>query len=68
MRVAREIGQFKKENNMTILQTARYDEILHKRVELGSELGLSSEFMIKLLKGIHEESIRHQVEVMNKED
>lgn len=65
MRISREIGQFKKENNMTILQTSRYDEILHKRVELGAELGLSADFMIKLLKGIHEESIRHQVEIMN---
>lgn len=68
MRVSREIGQFKKENNMTILQTARYDEILHKRAEQGNELGLSSEFVIKLLKGVHEESIRHQVNVMNEGD
>ncbi|MFB6320198.1 bifunctional 3-deoxy-7-phosphoheptulonate synthase/chorismate mutase type II [Saccharicrinis sp. FJH54] len=68
MRISREIGQFKKENNMTILQTTRYDEILQKRVEQGSELGLSSDFMIKILKGIHEESIRHQVDVMNAKD
>jgi chorismate mutase len=65
MRVSREIGQYKKENNMTILQTARYDEIMQKRAEQGKELGLSNDFMIRLLKGIHEESVRHQVEVMN---
>lgn len=68
MRISREIGQFKKENNMTILQTARYDEILQKRVEQGDELGLSSDFMIRLLKGVHEESIRHQVNIMNAKD
>jgi chorismate mutase len=68
MRISREIGQFKKENNMTILQTTRYDEILQKRVEQGNELGLNSDFMIRLLKGIHEESIRHQVNVMNAEE
>ena len=65
MRVSREIGQYKKENNMTILQTARYDEIIQKRAEQGNELGLSTDFMIRLLKNIHEESVRHQVEVMN---
>lgn len=65
MRVSREIGQYKKENNMTILQTARYDEIMQKRAEQGNELGLSTDFMIRLLKNIHEESVRHQVEVMN---
>ncbi len=66
MRVAREIGQYKKENNITVLQTARYDEILTDRIKHGNALGLGAEFMSKLLKGIHEESVRQQVEIMNK--
>lgn len=65
MRVAREIGTYKKENNMTILQTARYDEILNNRLKQGESMGLSNEFMSRVLKGIHEESIRHQAEIMN---
>ncbi len=68
MRVAREIGLYKKEHNMTILQTNRYDEILNKRLQQGEAMGLSSEFMSRVLKSIHEESIRHQVNIMNAEE
>ncbi|MFM2291847.1 MAG: hypothetical protein RIS29_1660 [Bacteroidota bacterium] len=64
MRVAREIGQYKKEHNMPILQSDRYDEILKDRIAHADKLGLDSEFMKTVLVAIHEESVRHQQEVM----
>ena len=66
MRVAREIGTFKKEHDMTILQTGRYNEILDKRGSQGVLLGVDSEFIKKVFELIHEESVRHQMEIINK--
>ena len=66
MRVCREIGQYKKEHNMTVLQTSRYNEILAKRGAQGSLLGMGSEFVAKVFEGIHEESVRQQIEIINK--
>jgi chorismate mutase len=66
MRVAEEIGRYKKEHNMPILQTQRYDEILHNRVQQAVEMGMDADFMKTVLIAIHEESIRHQMEIMEK--
>ena len=66
MRVCREIGQYKKEHNMTVLQTSRYNEILAKRGAQGSLLGMGPEFVAKVFEGIHEESVRQQIEIINK--
>lgn len=66
MRVAREIGTYKKEHNMTILQTGRYNEILDKRASQGSLCGMSSQFIKKVFEAIHEESVRQQMEILNK--
>ncbi|MDR0547298.1 MAG: bifunctional 3-deoxy-7-phosphoheptulonate synthase/chorismate mutase type II [Dysgonamonadaceae bacterium] len=65
MRVSREIGQYKKEHNMPILQTLRYDEILEKRIKQAVEMGVGSDFMKIILEAIHEESIRQQIEILN---
>ncbi|GHT02622.1 cytochrome c4 [Bacteroidia bacterium] len=65
MRVSREIGQYKKEHNMPVLQTHRYDEILYKRVGEAKELGMGDAFMKVVLEAIHEESIRQQIDVLN---
>jgi chorismate mutase len=65
MRVSREIGRYKKEHNMPVLQTARYDEILEKRVNDANRLAIGSNFMKTILESIHEESIRQQIEVLN---
>ena len=65
MRVSREIGQYKKEHNMQIVQTSRYDDILRSRVQTAEELGMSGDFMRTLLVAIHEESVRQQIEVFN---
>ncbi len=64
MRVCEEIGQYKKEHNMPILQTTRYDEILQKRIFQAHSMGMSEEFMKTVLVAIHEESVRHQAEIM----
>jgi len=64
MRVSREIGMYKKEHNMPILQEHRYDEILQKRIAQAVDMGMKSEFMKAVLVAIHEESVRHQMEIM----
>jgi chorismate mutase len=66
MRVCREIGQYKKEHNMTVLQAQRYNEILDKRGAQGSLCGMDSEFVKKIYEAIHEESVRQQIEIINK--
>lgn len=66
MRVSREIGQYKKEHRMPVLQAGRYDDIIQSRVKLAMEMGMSSEFMKSVLAAIHEESVRQQIEILNK--
>lgn len=64
MRIAREIGRYKKENNMAIYQVERWNEILRTRQQSGVNKELNREFIVRLYELIHEESIRHQTEVM----
>jgi len=59
------IGNFKKDNNVTIFQLRRWTEILATRTELARRLGLSTDFTKKLLQLVHEESIRIQTDVFN---
>jgi chorismate mutase len=66
MVVAEKIGQLKKEKNVAILQNKRWNEILGKMILEGSEKGLSEEFILKIFKAIHQESISHQEKVINK--
>lgn len=65
MRVCREIGQYKKEHNIQVLQTGRYNEILDKRGVQGSLTGMSSDFIKQVFEHIHEESVRQQLEIVN---
>lgn len=65
MRICREIGQYKKEHNMTVLQTSRYNEILEKRGAQGSLCGLSPECVSNIFEEIHEESVRQQLDIIN---
>ena len=67
MKIAREIGQYKKDNNMTILQTERWKEVLSKFVDRGTQSGLSEEFITRIIKSIHDESIEQQEKVMQDE-
>lgn len=65
MRVCREIGHYKKEHNMTVLQTSRYNEILNKRGAQGSLCGMDSNFIKTIFEAVHEESVRQQIEIIN---
>jgi chorismate mutase len=65
MKVADEIGKYKKANNITILQTNRWNAILERATAKGEKLGLSKEFITKYFDAIHMESINHQNKIMN---
>jgi chorismate mutase len=64
MKVADQIGAYKKANNITILQTNRWNEILERAYKKGEQLNLSKEFMTKYFDAVHMESITHQNKVM----
>ena len=66
MFIARQIGEFKRDNGITILQTNRWDEIINTRAENAAKKKLSREFVQQMMDAIHQESIRHQTEIMNK--
>src|SRR5947209_2714457 len=65
MKVAENIGKYKKENNITILQTNRWNEILERAVKQGEKVGLSKEFITKYLDAVHLESINHKTRIFN---
>ena len=66
MKVCRSIGEYKKESGMTIVQTRRYSEILDKRGAQGSLLGIDTQCIKNIFEHIHEESVRQQMEIINK--
>jgi chorismate mutase len=65
MQIVDEIGQYKKENNITILQIRRWSDIIFDRLNLGSRIGLDREFLLQMLQLVHEESIRRQESIMS---
>lgn len=65
MGIVEQIGKYKKVNKITILQLKRWNQIFRERIKNGEELGLSREFIMKLLEIVHEESIQRQINVMN---
>lgn len=65
MKLADKIGAYKKENNITILQTKRWNEILERAYDQGEQLGLSREFILRYFDAVHLESINHQNKIMN---
>ncbi len=64
MRVSQDIGQYKKEHDMPVLQAQRYEELLARRAAQAVEIGMDREFMRPVLQAIHEESIRQQMQVL----
>ncbi|MCB0640807.1 MAG: bifunctional 3-deoxy-7-phosphoheptulonate synthase/chorismate mutase type II, partial [Phaeodactylibacter sp.] len=66
MKLAEHIGEYKKRNNISILQPTRWNEILEAAVQKGQLKGLSEGFITTLLRAVHEESIKHQEQVMNR--
>jgi chorismate mutase len=65
MKIADKIGEFKRDNNISILQTTRWAEILEQSIANGKSLGLSEGFVMSVLSAIHQESINHQAKIMN---
>lgn len=65
MKVAETIGHYKNENNITILQSVRWDEIVKRAMSHGQAKGLSTELIDTIFKAIHQESINHQMKIMN---
>jgi chorismate mutase len=65
MKIADKIGEFKRNNNITILQTNRWNEILQRAFREGGKVGLSKEFITKYFDAVHMESINHQNKIMN---
>ena len=65
MRLSCEIGQYKKEHKMPVIQPTRYNELMDQLVRNGEQLGLSEEFIRTILATIHEESVRQQLEIVN---
>ncbi|MDE7380791.1 MAG: bifunctional 3-deoxy-7-phosphoheptulonate synthase/chorismate mutase type II [Muribaculaceae bacterium] len=65
MAVCREIGEYKKEHNMPVVQIGRHDEIMQSRIGMAEKIGLSPKAVGKILSTIHAESVRQQIELMN---
>lgn len=68
MNVSVQIGELKKEHNVAVFQPERWKAIRENAVKQGDRLNLSEEFIDKLIKAIHQESIQHQNQIMNKEN
>lgn len=66
MRISREIAAYKKAHDMAVVQTGRYSEILDKRGAQGALCGMDAGFVKKVYEAIHEESVRQQMEIINK--
>lgn len=67
MRISEAIGMYKYQNNITILQSRRYDEIMRDRIERAEKRGLNADFTTRIFESIHEESISCQSAIMNRE-
>ena len=65
MKTAVEIGTIKKDNNVAVLQNRRWNEILGKMILEGQERNLSEEFILRVFKAVHQESINQQEKIIN---
>jgi chorismate mutase len=65
MKISEELGSFKRENNITILQQEHWFKMINKRLELKNDYQLTEKFIRRIMDEIHQESIRHQIKVMN---
>jgi chorismate mutase len=68
MHLSEEVGRFKKENNIMVLQPEHWMKIIKQRLSSAKNLDLSEEFVRQMMDAIHQESIRHQTKVMNRYD
>lgn len=68
MEISREIGKYKKEHSMPVVQESRYDDLIKSRVAAAVRMGMSADFMKTVLQAIHEESVRQQIEILNRQE
>lgn len=66
MLIAEDIGALKKENNVVVLQNKRWNEVRQRMHSMGIAQGLTEDFIDRLFKAIHQESIEHQEKIFNK--
>jgi chorismate mutase len=64
--IVKELGELKKQNNLTILQIKRWSYVFEDRLEKGADLGIDRDFLNKMLEIIHDESIRLQTDIFNR--
>lgn len=65
MQVSREIGRYKKEHRMPVVQAGRYNDVIRSREAIGKEMGMDKDFLKTILLAIHDESVRQQIEIIN---
>ena len=65
MEIVKQIGKYKRENNVTALQIGRFAELMDKRVKLGESLNLNAHFVQQIFQHIHEDSVRMQTDIMD---
>ncbi|WP_209405674.1 bifunctional 3-deoxy-7-phosphoheptulonate synthase/chorismate mutase type II [Pseudozobellia sp. WGM2] len=65
MKISDSIGELKKQKNVAVLQSNRWNQILGAMILEGESQGLSEEFVLKMFKAIHQESINHQEKIIN---
>lgn len=68
MKLADEIGAYKKREEITVLQTQRWNEILKRSLDKANNLSLTKDFIVKYFDAVHMESIHHQMNIINEED
>ncbi len=68
MRVCREIGRYKKEHSIPVVQAQRYGDIMSSRVDAAVKMHMGAEFMRTVLSAVHEESVRQQIDILNGND
>jgi chorismate mutase len=66
MTLSEEVGKFKRENNITILQQEHWAKLIAGRLNKNEEYNLTQLFIRQFMDAIHQESIRHQVKIMKK--
>jgi chorismate mutase len=66
MRIVHEMGEYKRDHNITILQIERWRDIINSRMDIAGKHGLERDFLLKLLQLVHHESIRMQTDILNR--
>ncbi len=65
MEISRDIGRYKKQHTMPVVQANRYNDVIRSRVSIGEQLGMDPDFLKTILLAIHDESVRQQIEIIN---